>query len=812
MLFRSRWRAARGHGARAAGAQEGGEAQGAGQEAGNQEGHRQEAGGAAEEGSGRVSRRPSEPRPKPTKDEILEYLRSSEAPLGKRELMRAFQLQAGDRVWLKQVLGELKDEGLLEGQRGRRVAAPERLPEVTVLEIAGYDEDGGLIARPPGSNREDPACPTVYMAPDKRGHRPAVGERVLARLRHVEGNRYEGQSIRYLGAPAKRVVGVYRRSPRGGGVVEPTNRQVKERFAVRGDDAAGAQDGELVLLEPKPSHQRDRGGPEGRVIERLGSAANPRALSLIAIAEHGIPDIFPAEAVREAEEAKGTTLGDRLDLRALPLVTIDGDDARDFDDAVFAEPDPDAGNPGGFRLVVAIADVAHYVTPGSALDREARKRGNSTYFPDRVVPMLPEALSNGWCSLKPDEDRGCLAVELWIDRQGRLLRHRFHRALMRSAARLTYERVQTAIDGATDELTAPLLAPVIRPLYAAFATLEIGRKARGTLDLDLPERRVHLNADGTVRAILPRPRLDSHRLIEAFMITANVAAAEALEARRQPCMYRVHEPPDPAKVEALREVLQGLDLAFPKGAPLRPRLFSEVLEKVAGTEAAPMVSELVLRCQSQARYAPENLGHFGLALQRYAHFTSPIRRYSDLLVHRALIHGWHLGAGGLAKGEAERFEEWGQQISMTERRSATAERDAVDRFTALFLAGEVGTLKPGRVASVTRFGLFVRLLESGADGLVPISTLPEDYYVHDEKRHALVGRRWGREYHLGESCLVRIREADALTGSLTLEMVEGEDKPGPSPLAGPRPRPATSRSERPHKSRGKSAAQKRRRR
>ena len=757
-----------------------------------------------------MSRRPAAPRPRPTKDEILEYLRSSETPLGKRELMRAFQLQAGDRVWLKQVLAELKEEGRLEAQRGRRVAAPDRLPEVAVLEIVGYDEDGELLARPAGSDPEDPETARIYMAPDKRGHRPAVGERVLARLKHIEANRYEGDSIRYLGPPARRVVGVFRRGGRGGRV-EPTNRQVKETFEVRGEDAAGAQDGELVLLEPKARHQRDRGGPEGRVIERLGSAANPRALSLIAIAEHGIPDVFPAETVREAEQAKGVPLGERHDLRALPLVTIDGDDARDFDDAVFAEPDPDAGNADGFRLVVAIADVAHYVTPGSALDREARKRGNSTYFPDRVVPMLPEALSNGWCSLKPNEDRGCLAAELWIDAQGKLLRHRFHRALMRSAARLTYERVQAAMNGQADELTAPLLAPVIRPLYAAFAALEVARKARGTLDLDLPERRVHLNADGTVRAILPRPRLDSHRLIEAFMITANVAAAEALEAKRQPCMYRVHEPPDPVKVEALREVLQGLDLAFPKGAPLRPRLFSEVLEKVAGTEAAPMVSELVLRCQSQARYAPENLGHFGLALQRYAHFTSPIRRYADLLVHRALIHGWRLGQGGLAKGEAERFEEWGQGISMTERRSAAAERDAVDRFTSLFLAGEVGTLKPGRVASVTRFGLFVRLLESGADGLVPISTLPEDYYLHDEKRHALVGRRWGREYRLGEGCLVRIREADPLTGSLTLELVEGEDRASPTPLSGKAPRPFGTGREKPHRARGKASSHKRRR-
>lgn len=728
----------------------------------------------------RSPRRTKTAAPLPSKEQLLDYLRNSPVPLGKRELARAFQVTGDDRVRLKELLSELKREGLLDGHRGRRASAAERLPEVLVLEIVGRDEDGEVIARPASFRGEPEEAPQVLLAPDKRGVTPVTGERVLARVRHLEGKRYEGFPIRHLGAPGKRLVGVFERGRRGG-LVRPTNRQVKDSYELSAEEATGLEDGELVLVEPKPFHRRGGARHEGTVLERLGDAANPRALSLIAIAEHGLPDVFPPEALREAEACKPATLGERLDLRSLPLVTIDGEDARDFDDAVFAEPQPN----GGFRLLVAIADVAHYVLPDSALDREARKRGNSAYFPDRVVPMLPEALSNGWCSLKPNEDRPCLAAEMWIDARGKLLRHRFHRALMRSAARLTYDQVQAAADGHPDATTKPLLKDVIRPLYAAFDALEVARKARGTLDLDLTERRVHLNPDGSVKAILPRPRHASHRLIEAFMITANVATAEALEAKQSVCMYRVHEPPDPVKVEALRQVLDGLGLGFPRGAPIRPRLFTEVLDKVAGSEPAPMVSELVLRAQSQARYSPENLGHFGLALSRYAHFTSPIRRYSDLLVHRALISALRLGKDGLAKGDAESFSEWGEHISLTERRAAAAERDAVDRFTALFLSGEVGSLKPGRIVSVTRFGLFVRLDETGADGLVPMSQLPEDYYIHEEAAHALVGRRWGRVYRLGERYLARILQADALTGSLTLALVEGEESSSSwTPVAG----------------------------
>jgi ribonuclease R len=400
----------------------------------------------------------------------------------------------------------------------------------------------------------------------------------------------------------------------------------------------GAEPGELVLAEVRQGRPR-LGLREVRVTERLGAPGGTRTLSLIAIHEHELPVEFSPEALDEATAAGPAELGKRTDLRALPLVTIDGADARDFDDAVWAEPDPDPGNPGGWHILVAIADVAWYVRPGGALDRAAFERGNSAYFPDRVVPMLPEALSTGWCSLNPDEDRPCLAAEMWIDGSGKARKHRFLRGLMRSAARLTYEQIQAARDGDREAVAEALHEPAIAPLYGAYESLLEARRARGTLELDLPERRVVLDEAGAVAAIERRERLDSHRLIEEFMIAANIAAARELETRRRPCMYRVHDQPDPVRIEALRQVLDSLDLRLARGQVMRAKLLNRVIERAKAHPAAAMVNMLVLRAQAQALYSPDNIGHFGLALTHYAHFTSPIRRYADLLVHRALIAG-----------------------------------------------------------------------------------------------------------------------------------------------------------------------------
>ncbi|HVG82549.1 MAG TPA: ribonuclease R [Methylomirabilota bacterium] len=724
--------------------------------------------------------RSRKPAPFPTKQQILDFIRSSPTPVGKREIARAFHVSGDDRTKLKEILRELKTEGgVQKTETRRRLAAPGALPEYAVLVISGTDPDGEVLARPQVWKGDAPP-PLIYMAPDRHGT-PALGEgeRVLARLAREPDGSYVGRVVRRIGGPAKRVLGIFEPTSEGGRLLS-TDRRQKADCRIDKRDLNGAAPGELVVAEILHTHRY--GALQGKIVERIGHRDDPRAASLIAIYNHDIPIEFPAAAIAQAEAARPVPLGDRTDLRDIPLVTIDGADARDFDDAVWAEPDPDPQNAGGWHLLVAIADVAHYVRPGDALDLEARRRGNSVYFPDRVVPMLPENLSNNLCSLRPNEDRACMAVHLWIDREGRKRRHRFVRGLMRSVARLTYEQVQAARDGAADEVTGSLLAPVITPLYGAYEALAEARRRRGTLELDLPERRVIMGSDGRIERIEARARFDSHRLIEEFMILANVAAAETLEDRRQPAMYRVHDAPDPAKIEALREFLQTIELSLAKGQVIRPKMFTRLLEQAARTPYAEMVNELVLRSQAQAVYSPDNLGHFGLALARYAHFTSPIRRYSDLLVHRGLITGLKLGEGGLPPEAEEEFEEIGAQISTTERRAAAAERDALDRYTAAYLADRVGQVLPGRISGVTRFGLFVTLVDSGADGLVPISTLGGDFWDHDESRHALVGRRSGERYQLGERVMVRLVEAEVATGGLVLAIAEDEeDTEGPSP-------------------------------
>jgi len=555
-----------------------------------------------------------------------------------------------------------------------------------------------------------------------------------------------------------RILGIYHAQPNGGGRIVPTNRRAKAEWLVPAGEDNGAGQGEIVLAEALP-HHRHLGLKPARIIERLGSMNDARAVSLIVIHTHDIPHAFPPAALDEAREARAVSLGHRVDLRDIPLVTIDGDDARDFDDAVYAEPDG-----AGFGLIVAIADVAHYVRPGSALDRAAWTRGNSVYFPDRVVPMLPEPLSNGWCSLLPGEDRGCLFVKLHIDARGHKISHRFGRGVMRSAARLTYGEVQRAHDSG---------ARTYSHLYAAFHALVAARQARGSLELDLPERQVVLSEDGTVRSVAPRPRLDSHRLIEEFMVLANVAAAEELEQQNQPVMYRVHAPPSKEKLASLRSFLHGFGVSLPAGDQVRPRDLDHVLRRFAETPEAPLVNEVMLRSQSQAEYCPENVGHFGLALPRYAHFTSPIRRYADLLVHRALIRGLHLGSGPLTTEEIESFSSTAEHITATERRAQLAERDAIDRYLAAYMADKIGENFAARISGVTRFGLFVTVMGSGASGLVPVRSLPVDAWQYDERDQALKGRRTHLAFQLAQEIDVRLAEAAPVTGGLIFHVLQG---------------------------------------
>ena len=705
------------------------------------------------------------PAPFPTREEILTFIRANPDRAGRREIARAFRLGGGQKAALNGILVALARDGLIE--RGAVRANAQVLPPVGVVEITGTDTDGEVVAKPT-TWPDRMAPPVIYMAPDRRGHSAlGPGDRVLARLRRTRDGTYEGKTIRRVADAPETVLGIYGLA-NGQGRLRPANRRHRSEYAIARADSRGAEPGELVQAHVLPG--RRLGLPQARVIERLGAGNHPTSVSLIALHDHGIPIEFSGDALAAAEAAGPAPADRREDLRGLPLVTIDGADARDFDDAVWAEAD--SNRPGGWHLLVAIADVAWYVRHDEALDRAAFERGNSVYLPDRVVPMLPEAISNGWCSLRPGEDRPCLAVHLAIGPDGEMHGHRFVRGLMRSASRLTYGQVQAARDGEGDRATKPLMKSVIEPLYGAYAALAEARRRRGVLDLDLPERRIDLADDGSVLGIVPEPRYASHRLIEEFMIAANVAAAETLEERRQPAMYRIHDEPGGEKLEALRDFLGTVGLKLARGQVIAAATFNRILEKAAGTPHARLVAEMVLRSQAQAAYSPVNIGHFGLALGRYCHFTSPIRRYADLLVHRALIRGRALGEGGLESASQD-FARIGEHLSMTERRAVAAERDTSDRFTAAYLADRVGATFAGRITGVTRFGLFVTLDESGGDGLVPVRTLPGGGYVHDRARHELRGRPPGRRYRLGETVEVRLAEANPVTGGLILELADG---------------------------------------
>ncbi len=710
------------------------------------------------------------PVPFPTRDEVLRFVRESPGKVGRREIARAFGIRGNDRAALTELLRTLEEEGALEG-RGKRRRPAGTLPSVTVLEIDGVDPEGALSARPTRWEEPDPP-PPITLDPAPRGvSEPGEGDRVLARLRPAPDGGYLARPMRVLDAGPRRVVGVFRATGSGGGVIEPAERRARRDVAVPASKTGGARTGELVVGEIEPGSRL--GLADARVVERLGDADSPGAISLAAIHAHGLPMRFPDEALAEAEALAAPDLEGRDDLRALPLVTIDGADARDFDDAVWAEADPAPDNPGGWQAVVAIADVAHFVRPGSALDKAARERGNSAYFPDRVVPMLPEALSADLCSLKPGVDRACLAAHLRIDAEGELRDWRFERALMRSAARLTYDEVQTEVEGGGDGLT-PSVEAVLPALYGVYEALRKARERRGALDLELPEREITLADDRTVARIGFARRHDSHRLIEELMIAANVAAASALEAKHAPCVYRVHDRPDTAKLEVLREFLRTRGIALPRSGAIRPDAFNRFLALLENPRDVGIASLMILRAQAQAAYSPRNIGHYGLGLVRYAHFTSPIRRYADLLVHRALIDAYDLGSGGLGRTEPETQERVSTHISSTERRAQAAERDAGDRYCAAYLAHRVDAEFDGRIAGVTRFGIFVSLDETGAEGLVPGATLGAARPRFDARRHTLAVD--GRILRLGDPVVVALREADPIAGGLvfSLSTVNGE--------------------------------------
>ncbi|MEZ7812203.1 MAG: ribonuclease R [Paracoccaceae bacterium] len=713
----------------------------------------------------------------PTKAKILEWINKNPTLTAKRDIAKAFGIKGvAARIELKKLLRGLADEGAVVKKR-RAFSDTLKLPPVSVLQVIGPDADGDLFARPAEWAGKGDAL-RIFVMTEADDPALGAGDHILARLTESpdEDHSHIARLIRKITTTAARCLGIFRASSEGGRIM-PIDKRNDTEWYVPSGATHDAIDGELV--EAVQENGKRLGLPIARIVARLGDPSGVKAVSLIAIHQHGIPDAFPDAVITAAESAPPALLGKREDLRDLPLVTIDPSDARDHDDAVFAESDTDPKNIGGFVLYVAIADVAHYVRPNSVIDREARLRGNSSYFSDRVVPMLPDALSGDLCSLHEGVDRPCLVARMVIDVMGAKISHRFLRAMMRSPASLHYGEVQDAFDGTANPKCASLLESVIKPLYAAYACLGQERTRRQPLDLELPERKIVLSDKGTVVSVDFTDRLDAHKLIEEFMILANVAAAEELIKLKQLLLFRVHEEPSPQKLESLREVAEASGFIMAKGQVLRTSHLNRLLHQARDTDFAELLNVSTLRSMTQAYYHPENLGHFGLSLRSYAHFTSPIRRYSDLIVHRALIsaHGW--GDDGLSAFDVEHLAETAKKISDTERRSMLAERDTSDRYLAAYLSDRVGAEFPGRVSGVQRFGLFVKLDETGADGLVPIRSLGQEFFHFDPNNHCLVGSNSGLAIGLGQCVTVRLAEAVALTGGVMFELVamDGEAMP-----------------------------------
>ena len=741
------------------------------------------------------------PAPEPlTRERVLEAIRKIGGKAQKRDIAHELGIGSDQKKELRHILRDLEESGAL-GRTGRKsYADANALPESGVMDIVDRDHDGELLARMRGT--EGYFGPVVRLAPgDSRRMKGeaaiGVGDRVLARVHRDDDGEFIAKVVKRLGQSAHRILGVYRanKDPRarfGGGRVEPADRKARHDLIIEANNVGDAKDGDLVFAELRVSGRDRAHGPKfGLIKEVIGRESDPRAASILAMHTHGITEGFSPDEEAQANAAQKPTLKGRTDLRDLPLITIDPEDARDHDDAVYAAPDTDEKNKDGWRVWVAIADVSAYVTIGSALDRGAWRRGNSTYFPDRVAPMLPESLSADLCSLREHEERACLAVEMIFDREGRKLRHKFVRGLMRSAAKLSYEHAQAAIDGKPNDKTGPLLEPILKPLWAAYRTVWEARVKRQPLEIDAPEHKI-IFKDGKVAGVKRRERFDAHKLIEEFMIQANVCAAETLEQKNRPQIYRIHDRPSDTKIAALTDFLPTVDMSWAKGQSVTASRFNRILHLAEQSPNKDIINEVILRTQSQAVYSPDNIGHFGLHLRAYSHFTSPIRRYADVTIHRALIRALKLGDDGATDAEEQRYDETAQHISETERQSMAAERDATARYISAFLADRIGATFEGRVTGVTRFGLFIRLDETQADGLAPISTLGNERWIHDEAAHALVGEHSGERYPLGMRVEVRLEEATPISGGLVFSLLT-------DPLA---PVPGWRKSRPSHQTRG----------
>ena len=697
--------------------------------------------------------------------QIKEFIENSRGSVGRREIARAFNIKGSQRIALKQYLRQLAADGSISLAGRKRVSAPGNLPPVTVLEVLKITDDGYVFARPVKNDAIDPNL-KVSISLSSKGPSFAAGDKVLAKTSKISTNFYSATVIRRLDNTKTRILGIIKSGDNKLRVVPVSGRR-SEEAVIDTNGSKELKDGDLVEVEIQQT--RSFGLKRAKVINVLSHENDQNLISLISINEFDIPTEFTPEAISLAKQAQPVKISNgREDLRDINLITVDGEDARDFDDAIWAEEDKNPHNSNGWRMIVAIADVAHYVSNGDPLDIDARKRGNSVYFADRVVPMLPENLSNGLCSLKPNEDRGCLAVEITIDQFGHKKSHRFIRGVMRSKARLTYEQLEETFSG-NKNACSPEIMKLAKSLRGAYNALSDAREKRGALNIETAEKVIKINDNGKIDSILPRERLESHKVIEEFMVTANVCAAETLEEKMHTCVYRIHDVPSEDKIHDLRENLTGFGYKLAKGQVLRPKLFNQILSKAKGTDSEETINQLVLRSQSQAEYSISNVGHFGLALARYAHFTSPIRRYSDLLVHRALIAASNFDAGKQYNIADQQLEDICKHISQTERRAATAERAANDRYLASFMKDKVGQTFNATISGVKKFGVFVTIGQENVDALLPTSKLPDDYYRYDERRQTLAGRHNGLVLGLGQKIHVILKTADAITGRLAVE-------------------------------------------
>jgi ribonuclease R len=726
----------------------------------------------------------------PTPKQILDFIESSGQPAGKREIARAFRLSGHDKIMLKALLKDMADEGLIDSAPGRAYHKAGGVPRVTVLRVVSV-EDGQVWAEPESWHADTPP-PRLRVIERGRRSALALNDRILARTEEA-GKGHVAHVMKKLARSAELVLGVVKQEG-DRFYLTPVDKKEKRELPI--SELKDAQEGDLVLAEPSGRPPR----VTARVDAILGDPFAPRSFSLIAIHKYGLRDEFRTEAIVEAKHVAHQRLGeDREDLTHLPIVAIDPEDARDHDDAIWANPRDDGD---GWDAIVAIADVSFYVRPASELDREARARGNSVYFPDRVVPMLPHELSSDICSLKQGETRAAMACHLHVGKDGALKSWQFSRAKICVAANIAYEDAQAAMDAMGEQIVENASSPcsmpplegrvpselvdrALKPLWACWRALLAARNKREPLELDLPERRVVLDEKGRIMSVAPRERLDAHRLVEDYMIAANVAAAKALERKKAPVMYRVHEAPGREKLVALKDYLATFDLEFALGQVIRPATFNRIIERIGDDHPArPEIMEQVLRTQMQARYSPEPFGHFGLALPSYAHFTSPIRRYADLLVHRALVSFNKLGDGGLPPADAENFVEIGEHISVLERRAMEAERETIDRYVAAFLADRVGQILKCRITGVQPFGFFATVEDLGGDGLVPAAILGNEYFRYDEAARALVGEETGETYRVGQHLELKLVEANPASGALRFELPEG--KFAAPPRLGPR--------------------------